>query len=132
MLCQNCRNRDATVHLKRVVNGESMELHLCAPCAAALGYSDIFSGFGVDLPGYLSALDGAGSLSRLGSRQVRCETCGFSLEDVAAASRPGCPDCYRTFRDKLVPYLQKLHGKTTFAGEPPVRRKEKTDDDEMV
>ena len=132
MLCQNCRTRDASVHLKQIVNGEATELHLCAPCAAALGYSDIFSGFGPDLPGYFSVLAGGRNLSRLGSRALRCETCGFSFEDVAAASRPGCPDCYRVFGDKLIPYLQKLHGKSPYKGKQPTRGKEADGSEQMV
>ena len=132
MLCQNCRNRDASVHLKQILNGEATELHLCAACAAALGYGDIFSGFGAQLPGYFSAVAGGGSLSRLGDRVLRCETCGFSFEDVTAASRPGCPDCYRVFGDKLIPYLQKLHGTVEYRGKTPVRGKEADGDDALV
>ena len=131
MLCQNCRTRDAGVHLKQIVNGEAAELHLCAACAAALGYSDIFSGFGTDLPGYFSAVSGR-NLSRLGNRVLRCETCGFSFEDVTAASRPGCPDCYRVFGEKLIPYLQKLHGKTVYRGKTPARGKEADGDETLV
>ncbi|MBQ7687670.1 MAG: hypothetical protein IJT27_00490 [Clostridia bacterium] len=124
MLCQNCRTRDATVHLKRIVNGESMELHLCAACAASLGYADIFSGFGLDAPGYFSAAGAGGDLRRIGERVLRCENCGFSFEDVAAASRPGCPACYRTFQEKLTPYLIKLHGKAVYQGKKPAHLKE--------
>ena len=47
MLCQNCGKREATTHIKRVVNGETSESHLCAECAASLGYADVFSGFGL-------------------------------------------------------------------------------------
>ena len=121
MLCQNCRNRDATVHLKRIIDGESMELHLCPDCASALGYSDIFSGFGPDAPAAFSALGGENGRARLGSRLLRCETCGFRLEDVGAASRPGCPACYRTFREKLLPYLRQLHGAAEYRGKKPAR-----------
>ena len=35
MICQNCGKREATTHIKRVVNGETSESHLCAECAAS-------------------------------------------------------------------------------------------------
>lgn len=117
MLCQNCRSKEASVHLKRIVNGESVELHLCGDCAAGLGYGDLFSGFGLDPAQLFGAMQG--SVSRLGSRQLRCETCGFRFEDIAETSRVGCPDCYATFGDKLLPLLQKLHGKAAYQGKIP-------------
>lgn len=119
MLCQNCRSKEASIHLKRIVNGESVELHLCGDCAAGFGYGDLFSGFGLDPAQMFSALQGRGSVSRLGSRQLRCETCGFRFEDIAETSRVGCPDCYATFGDKLLPLLQKLHGKASYQGKIP-------------
>ena len=119
MLCQNCRSKEASVHLKRIVNGESVELHLCGDCAAGLGYGDLFSGFGLDPAQIFGALQGRGSVSRLGGRQLRCETCGFRFEDIAETSRVGCPDCYATFGDKLLPLLQKLHGKAAYQGKIP-------------
>ena len=49
MLCQNCGKNEATTHLKRIINGEKAETHLCSQCASALGYGSIFSGFGLNL-----------------------------------------------------------------------------------
>lgn len=46
MLCQNCGKNEATTHIKRIVNGEPSELHLCTACAEHLGYADVFSGIG--------------------------------------------------------------------------------------
>ncbi len=119
MLCQNCRTKEASVHLKRVLNGEAVELHLCGECAAALGYGDLFSGFGLDPARVFGAASLRSGAKNRGSRALRCETCGFSFEDIAATSRPGCPDCYRTFEDKLLPLLLKLHGKAAYCGKTP-------------
>ena len=46
MLCQNCGKYEATTHVKKIINGESAEAHLCSDCAKALGYNDVFGGFG--------------------------------------------------------------------------------------
>ena len=37
MLCDNCKERDAVVHLTRIVAGAVIQLHLCEKCAAAKG-----------------------------------------------------------------------------------------------
>ena len=47
MLCDNCQKNEATIHIKRVVEGKVRAIHLCAECAkeqeeqgavGALGY----------------------------------------------------------------------------------------------
>ena len=53
MLCQNCGKNEATTHIKQIVNGDMAESHLCAECAQNLGYSDMLSGFGLDLSEFL-------------------------------------------------------------------------------
>ena len=107
MLCQNCNDRDAAVHIRRIINGEACELRLCRDCAKLLGIS---GGAEAELASLL-----AGSVYR-GSGAERCENCGFSLEDIARSGKPGCPDCYIIFGDKLKPMLRKIHGRAEYKG----------------
>ena len=113
MLCQNCHTNDAGVHLRRIVNGEAAEVHLCAECAKALGYGNVFSGFAFPL----SRLSDTG-FSSIGNRVLRCDVCSLSFDDIARASRTGCPNCYRVFYDKLLPSVQKIHGRVLYGGDP--------------
>jgi ATP-dependent Clp protease ATP-binding subunit ClpC len=49
VLCQNCKKRQANIHITRIVNGKRVEQHICAVCAQKLGFTgqDIgFSGMG--------------------------------------------------------------------------------------
>lgn len=50
MLCQNCKKHEATTHIKRIVNGESTEAHLCADCAKALAMPMHFRISGLGFP----------------------------------------------------------------------------------
>ncbi len=118
MLCQNCKRNDAGVHLKRIVGGESAEIHLCSKCAAALGVRDAVTGFS-PFGDILGGIMGVSEARLSGNRVLRCETCGFSFEDIARTGMPGCPDCYRTFSAKLRPTLVKLHGRAVFKGSMP-------------
>ena len=111
MLCQNCQHADATTHLKRITNGEYTEIHLCSECAAALGVTDVFPGFGSAFGDLLGAAFPATDMKRVGNRVLRCEVCGFTFDDIARTGKPGCPNCYRVFGEKLKPSLQKLHGR---------------------
>lgn len=118
MLCQNCGKYDATTHLKRIINGESAEAHLCSECAHALGYGDVFGGFGNTFTDLLGSFFGEPA-GALGSRTIRCEKCGNTFNDIVNSGKLGCADCYRTFYDKLLPSLQRIHGKTKHEGKVP-------------
>lgn len=127
MLCQNCGKYDATTHVKRIINGETAEAHLCTDCARALGYTDVFGGFGNTFSDLLGSFFGEPAKSTLSSRTVRCEKCGNTFNDIVNSGKLGCADCYRTFYDKLLPSLQRIHGKTRHEGKvPTVRQAENT------
>ncbi len=119
MLCQNCGKYEATTHVKRIVNGESAEAHLCSDCAKALGYNDVFGGFGNTFGDLLGSFFGEPQVSAISSRTIRCEKCGNTFNDIVNSGKIGCADCYVTFYDKLLPSLQRIHGKTRHEGKNP-------------
>lgn len=115
MLCQNCNKREATTHVKRIVNAKEDEFHLCSECAAKMGYGNLFQNFGFSLGDIFgSFLDNTAS-ALLGD-EVRCEKCGSSFNDIAKSGKVGCANCYTTFYDRLLPSLQRIHGKTVHSG----------------
>ena len=116
MICQNCKKNEATTHIKRIINGETAEYRLCKNCAISLGFSDSFSDFGINLSELFGGFLGDISVSSLSSRVLRCEKCGSSFEDIAKSGKIGCADCYSLFYDKLLPSIQRIHGKTRHEG----------------
>ena len=125
MLCQNCGKNEATTHIKRVVNGETAETHLCVSCAEHLGYGDMFSGFGFNLDGLFGGLLGEGLALPGAEREEKCPKCGYTFYDIVKSGKVGCADCYRKFYDKLLPSLQRIHGKIKHTGKQamiPVQR----------
>lgn len=115
MLCQNCGKNEATTHIKQIVNGDTTQMHLCAGCAEHLGYGDIFSGFGFNLEGFFSGLLGE-NMPMLTGAEEKCPKCGSTFSDIAKSGKIGCADCYRKFYDKLLPSLQRIHGKIKHTG----------------
>lgn len=117
MLCQNCKRNEATTHIKRIINGDMAETHLCASCASQLGYDDVFSGFGMNFSdffgGFLS--DTVPSVTTL-TTVKRCSKCGSSFHDIVKDGKIGCAECYRTFYDNLLPMLQRIHGRIQHNG----------------
>ena len=126
MLCQNCSKREATTHIKRVVNGEATEAHLCQECAAKLGYDNFFDNFSLNLPDLFSSFFGDSARALAGSRTDRCEKCGCSFDDIVKTGMVGCADCYDKFFDKLLPSIQRIHCRTRHVGSVPVTVTETT------
>lgn len=134
MLCQNCGKNEATTHVKRVVNGDTTETHLCAECAQHLGYGDIFSGFGLNLDDFFGGFLGDTVQKLTSPTEQRCPKCGNTFSDIVSSGRMGCSDCYRTFYDKLLPSIQRIHGRIKHNGKqaPAVREESKKSDEDKL
>lgn len=119
MLCQNCSKAQATTHIKRIINGEATEQHLCAACAKKLGFDSFFDDFSLSIPNFFSGFFSDAVPALAGRRQERCETCGSSFDEIVRTGMVGCADCYETFYDKLLPSIQRIHGRARHAGKTP-------------
>ncbi len=117
MICQNCNKNDATLHMKRIINGRAAEVHLCSDCARSLGYGEAFSGFGLGFGHLLGELLSSGDNGSGSS--MRCPACGKSFEEIAEDGKMGCAECYAVFYDRLLPSLNKIHGKAAYMGTKP-------------
>ncbi len=135
MLCQNCGKNEATTHIKQIINGDMAESHLCHDCAAHLGYSDMFSGFGLNLSELFGGLLGDMTHTLSAGKSPRCQKCGTSFDEIVHSGRVGCADCYRTFYDRLLPSIQRIHGKIKHSGKvsntAPVEPKAETREEKI-
>lgn len=116
MLCQHCNKNEANMHMKRIINGRAAEVHFCSDCARSLGYGEAFSGFGLGFSDFLGDFLLKGEHS---SNASRCPFCNKSFEEIAKDGKMGCAECYTAFYDKLLPSLQRIHGKSTHMGKKP-------------
>ena len=116
MLCEKCGKNNATTHIRSVVNGVVTEKHLCACCAANEGYSDMQ---GNNLTQLLSSMFGDIMAANSSMGAVRCKCCGGAFADIAESGKVGCPECYKTFYNELLPYLKRVHGSTKHIGKIP-------------
>ncbi|MCF7838986.1 MAG: hypothetical protein K9N49_10200, partial [Candidatus Marinimicrobia bacterium] len=103
MICQRCHEREATLHLTTVTDGEVQKLHLCETCADKAGFtvegpvsvSDLLLGLA---GGALAAGDPAPAPKPPLKRAVpACPECGLTLAQFKKRSRLGCPACYEAF-----------------------------------
>lgn len=126
MKCQHCNHNEATTHIKKNVNGNVTEMHLCSDCARELGVMEEFSpesffndtffgnflGAGVPAMNILSGID-------------HCEYCGSTFNDIVKSGRVGCANCYSKFEDRLQPTITKMHGNAKHIGKNVTYTEEK-------
>lgn len=113
MLCENCKKNIANTYFKQTVNGKTNEIFLCSECATKMGLNAITSDFGFDtfFPQFIE----------LGGEQpdVTCQACGISFKEIMKKGRVGCAQCYDTFKEKLAPAINKIHGNKKHTGKVP-------------
>lgn len=123
MLCQACQKKTATTHIKQIVNGELTERHLCPECAAKMGYGNLFGGLGLNLGDLIGSFLGEPQSQSSGVQpltpETRCKCCGSTFSDIARTGKVGCAECYQTFRERLMPSIQRIHGNTRHVGKVP-------------
>ena len=123
MLCENCGKKEANVRYSENINGVKKEMYLCEECSRKLGitdkidfripsidFSDFFGSFLEDFttPDYMPLLNEA--------KQIKCDICGSTFEDIINTGKYGCSNCYDVFEDRMDPILKKLQGSNRHNG----------------
>ena len=110
MLCDRCGKKEATVRYEENINGDKKKINLCKECSENLGILNM--NFMDNM--FMSFFDEPASIGigKLKGENMTCPKCGYTFSDYAKSGLLGCSECYETFKDKLEPVLQKLHGKS--------------------
>lgn len=121
MLCQECGKRPATVHLTKIHNNQSSEVHLCETCALEKGEINLGGEPHEALQHFLAGLLSMGAAFE-GDPGPVCSSCGLTYREFARSGRLGCPECYSEFQVQLQPLIRRLQGQLSHNGKIPARR----------
>ncbi|MBJ6360414.1 UvrB/UvrC motif-containing protein [Paenibacillus sp. GCM10012307] len=126
MLCQECGEKQATLHFTKIVNGEKTEFHICESCAREKGEGIPGTSGGFSIHSLLSGLldfekSSTGGLGPKPPLTLRCDECGLTYTQFSKIGRFGCSSCYRHFADRLDPLFKRVHGNTIHVGKIPKR-----------
>jgi protein arginine kinase activator len=118
MLCDNCKEREAAIHLQQVKDNTVTSLHLCHQCAAEKGIETGTGAVKFPLSDFLASM-GKDPLAQgpTEGSDAKCDFCGATLKDFRETGRLGCPKCYDTFEIQLRDLLRRLHGSSLHVGE---------------
>lgn len=129
MVCQLCKQKEATVHLTQIVDEAMKKLDLCEACAKQKGVNDP-AGFS-----FAELLLGATESPEATEEVVeglRCKRCGHTQADFKKAGRMGCSECYTVFADALEGLLKGMHRGTRHRGKIPAAMRRQVEQDAIV
>ncbi len=129
MICQVCGQREGTVHVLEVIDGEQRNIWLCSTCAAGRSEMSLAD---LGVPGQDGSLVPPGEPVSLASflRRAQAETgetrnvpacpeCGYTIKTFHDSNRLGCPQCYVHFRTQILPILARYHRHASHLGKVP-------------
>ncbi len=121
MLCDNCGKREANVRYSENINGRKKELHLCEECSKKLGIENMDFNMPIDFSSFFGGLledFGTNDFMPLFNevKQLKCDNCGYTFEDIVNTGKLGCENCYSVFENRLDPIIKKIQGSNKHVG----------------
>ena len=112
--CDHC-DRPAIYHDTRVLKGVTKTVNLCEVHVSEAGIDLSPNGFSISLNPEMIGFTFSPTLNT-------CPDCGMTLAVYKEKALLGCPECYLTFKEKLIPVIANLHEKhTQHVGRSPRR-----------
>lgn len=106
MLCDDCGENEAILHVTKIENNQMNTYHLCEGCATAKGLEAAGTATDYPLTEFLEQVGRGSTPSPAGP----CPYCGMRLEEFKKLGRLGCSHCYVAFEPHLRGLLRRLHG----------------------
>ena len=124
MICENCHQKEATVHLTQIVDGKVEKFHLCEHCAVQKGI-DVHAQ-PVDLGGMLETLKEqltqlTEPVTKRSSRPSVCPVCGLTRTEILKKGQLGCDRCYDYFASEMLPVVVSMQHSDQHLGKIPRR-----------
>ena len=134
MLCDICKQHEATIHVQEIINSNKKAIHLCSECALKKSQNDPsfdFGGFNLAemLYNISESQGGIPDLSQLSEDKtdddiektpdLKCSECKWTLKALRRTGRVGCPECYKVFREVIDNALENMHRGKLHVGKKP-------------
>lgn len=124
MICEKCKEKQATIHYAEIKNGKKRVINLCEECANKENGININMDF--EMP--FSMKDIFSSIMEMGvnkeiskAEAIVCSECNSSYNRFKDKGRLGCHKCYDEFQNQLIPLIKRIQGSTEHLGKVPKR-----------
>ena len=126
MICNICKEREATIEFTAVVGDAKKTLHLCQECSKQQGSEQ--GDNQAESPAQKVPLehvvetkkvDVVIGLAGTETGKGPCPGCGMTYDEFRKVGRLGCSHCYEAFATPLRRLLKRIHGSDTHVGRGP-------------
>lgn len=125
MLCDNCKQNKANVHITRIINGVKEEMNICDKCAKELQGLNVNESFGFGpsfsfqniLSGIMDYMSPSQQVNK--TCELQCKNCGTTYDSFKKYGVLGCSECYENFSPTLNPVIKRVQGSTEHTGKIP-------------
>ena len=129
MLCEVCKQNEATIHIQEIVGNAKKTMHLCANCAAvkqkqgalefgAFNLAEMHYNLSSHIPGDRNQSSAEATLHPE-LEDLSCDHCGWNMAMFRKTNRLGCPECYSAFRPFLIASYEKNQKGSQHVGHRP-------------
>jgi len=115
MLCDDCKQKPATIFFKEVLSDKTVELHLCETCAHKRGLLTTQKMSPIEILQKLLKQRTAKDA------KVICPICYLSLAEFKRIGRFGCSHCVKTFKPHIQNLIKQIHQGDKHIGRSPTR-----------
>jgi len=121
MLCDDCKKRQACVHITKIANNQKIDKHLCEQCARESGEMIFSTDHKFSVHDFLKGMFSNSFADAAQPKVEACANCGMTYRDFSRSGKIGCSACYSTFGSRLEPLLRRIHGASVHTGKVPRR-----------
>lgn len=121
MMCDNCGKRNANIRYSENINGRKKELNLCEECSKKLGIGQMDFSMPIDFSSFFGGfMDDFGASEFMPMlkeiKTLKCNSCGYTFDNIVDTAKLGCKDCYDVFEDRLDPIIKRIQGANRHVG----------------
>ncbi len=128
MLCEKCKKKEATVHIKEFHGTECETHHLCSDCAKENAPQMALNELGFNLADMLFDVEKFAKTLQEGREKnsdsaepvVKCPVCNWDADMIRnTGGKLGCTECYKTFSGMLKPAVNQMQKGVIHLGKRP-------------
>lgn len=110
MICENCKTRDANIHITQAVQGYKKEINLCTECLTEKGLYSPLAYLSAYLGDILKELITQDKSRATDYFMTACTECGMPYDRFLDKGLLGCARCYDSFSLEMKKILNRFHG----------------------
>ena len=122
IMCDECGQRPANIHLTTIVDGEKRDFNLCSECLARKKEMNVDFGAIANRLNRMIRQNQEKDAKEAEAKpetpvpDISCAQCGTTYASIRTTGRMGCPQCYEAFRQPLSEWMERTHGASQHVG----------------